>query len=174
MRPGTSALVKIAFEPAAALQRLARVRLPGADRVDLAGGQRLRRLVGRDVHQLDVARSSCPVFSSPWQQQVLDQAELEADLLALELLEALDARLGDDHVVAVAVVGDQDGTLRAPCAPVTSASPLVIMTASTLPAVNASIDGTYSNQANSTSTPASLNQPFWMPISNAVQPGQSL
>ena len=64
-------------------------------------------------------------------------------------------------------------TLRAPGAPVTSASPLVIMTASTLPAANASIDGAYSNQANSTSTPASLNQPFWMPTSNAVQPGQS-
>ena len=64
--------------------------------------------------------------------------------------------------------------LRAPGAPVTSASPFVIMTASTLPAANASIDGAYSNQSNSTSTPASLNQPFWMPISNAVQPGQSL
>ena len=51
---------------------------------------------------------------------------------------------------------------------------MVIITASTLPAVKASIEGGYSNQTNSTSTPASLNQPFWMPISNAVQPGQSL
>src|SRR4051794_41982997 len=65
-------------------------------------------------------------------------------------------------------------TLRAPGAPVTSASPIVIMTASTLPAANASIDGAYSNQSNWTSTPASLNQPFWIPTSNAVQPGQSL
>src|SRR5688572_19061392 len=65
-------------------------------------------------------------------------------------------------------------TLRAPGAPVTSASPSVIITASTLPAANASIDGAYSNQSNFTSTPASLNHPFWMPISNAVQPGQSL
>src|SRR6185295_17001423 len=64
--------------------------------------------------------------------------------------------------------------LRAPGAPVTSASPTVIMTASTLPAANASIDGVYSNHSNLTSTPASLNQPFWMGISNAVQPGQSL
>src|SRR4051812_1137159 len=64
-------------------------------------------------------------------------------------------------------------TLRAPGAPVTSASPIVIMTASTFPAANASIDGAYSNQSNLTSTPASLNQPFWIPISNAVQPGQS-
>src|SRR5512138_3612404 len=64
-------------------------------------------------------------------------------------------------------------TLRAPGAPVTSASPIVIITASTLPAENASIDGAYSNQSNFTSTPASLNQPFWMPISKAVQPGQS-
>ncbi len=64
--------------------------------------------------------------------------------------------------------------LRAPGAPVTSASPIVIMTASTLPAANASIDGAYSNQSNLTSTPASLNQPFWMPTSNAVHPGQSL
>src|SRR4029078_5733347 len=65
-------------------------------------------------------------------------------------------------------------TLRGPGAPVTSASPIVIMTASTLPAANASIDGAYSNQSNLTSTPASLNQPFWMPMSNAVHPGQSL
>src|SRR5215467_3751639 len=65
-------------------------------------------------------------------------------------------------------------TLRAPGAPVTSASPIVIMTASTLPAANASIDGAYSNQSNLTSTPASLNQPFVMPTSNAVHPGQSL
>src|SRR4029077_17311544 len=64
--------------------------------------------------------------------------------------------------------------LRAPGAPVTSASPIVIMTASTLPAANASIDGAYSNQSNFTSIPASLNHPFWIPISNAVQPGQSL
>src|ERR1044072_8769649 len=64
-------------------------------------------------------------------------------------------------------------TLRAPGAPVTSASPIVIMTASTLPAANASIDGAYSNQSNLTSTPASLNQPFWMPTSNAVPPGRS-
>src|SRR5450755_1123118 len=47
------------------------------------------------------------------------------------------------------------------------------MTASTLPAVKASIEGAYSNQSNLTSTPASLNHPFWMPISKAVQPGQS-
>src|SRR5215467_10367017 len=65
-------------------------------------------------------------------------------------------------------------TLRAPGAPVTSASPTVTATASTLPAANASIDGAYSNQSNCTSTPASLNHPFWMPMSNAVHPGQSL
>src|ERR1022692_735016 len=63
--------------------------------------------------------------------------------------------------------------LRAPGAPVTSASPMVIMTASTLPAVKASMEGAYSNQSNLTSTPASLNQPFWIPISKAVHPGQS-
>src|SRR5882724_1080131 len=65
-------------------------------------------------------------------------------------------------------------TLRAPGAPVTSASPTVTVTASTLPAANASMDGAYSNQSNLTSTPASLNQPFWIAISNAVHPGQSL
>src|SRR6185436_4801884 len=65
-------------------------------------------------------------------------------------------------------------TLGAPLLPVTSASPLVIVTASTLPAVNASMLGTYSNQTNSTSTPSCLNQPFWMPMSQATQPGQSL
>src|SRR5206468_6111267 len=65
-------------------------------------------------------------------------------------------------------------TLRAPGAPVTSASPIVTITASSLPAANASIDGAYSNQSNFTSRPASLNQPFSMPTSNAVQPGQSL
>src|SRR5450432_941213 len=63
--------------------------------------------------------------------------------------------------------------LRAPGAPVTRASPTVIITASTLLAANASIDGVYSNHENSTSTPASLNQPFWMPTSKAVHPGQS-
>src|SRR5882724_7218198 len=65
-------------------------------------------------------------------------------------------------------------TLRAPAAPVTSASPIVIMTASTLPAEKASIEGEYSNHSNSVSTPASLNHPFWMAISYADQPGQSL
>src|SRR5262249_31940174 len=64
--------------------------------------------------------------------------------------------------------------LRAPGAPVTSASPTVTATASTLPAAKASIDGAYPNQSTLTSTPASLNQPFVMPMSNAVQPGQSL
>src|SRR3954471_14875197 len=64
-------------------------------------------------------------------------------------------------------------TLRAPGAPVTRASPTVIMTASTLPAAKASMDGEYSNHEKSTSTPSSLNQPFWMPISKAVQAGQS-
>src|ERR1700747_234036 len=64
-------------------------------------------------------------------------------------------------------------TLRGPGAPVTSASPVVIITVSVLPAAKASTDGAYSNQSNLTSTPASLNQPFWMPISNAVHPGQS-
>src|SRR3954470_14834097 len=64
-------------------------------------------------------------------------------------------------------------TLRGPGAPVTSASPVVIITASIFPAAKASIEGAYSNQSNFTSTPASLNQPFWIPISKAVQPGQS-
>src|SRR5690242_3846068 len=63
--------------------------------------------------------------------------------------------------------------LRGPGAPVTSASPMVIMTASTFPAAKASIEGAYSNQSNFTSTPASLNHPFSIPIWNAVQPGQS-
>src|ERR1700748_1870455 len=65
-------------------------------------------------------------------------------------------------------------TLRAPGAPVTSASPMVIITASSLLAANASMEGAYSNQSNFTSTPASLNHPFSTPISKAVQPGQSL
>src|SRR5258706_2551646 len=65
-------------------------------------------------------------------------------------------------------------TLFAPGAPVTRASPMVIITASTLPALKASIDGAYSNHSKSVSRPASLNQPFRIPTSNAVQPGQSL
>src|SRR5258706_16291171 len=64
--------------------------------------------------------------------------------------------------------------LRAAGAPVTRASPIVIMTASTFPALKASIDGVYSNHESSVSTPASLNQPFRIPISKAVHPGQSL
>ena len=33
-----------------------------------------------------------------------------------------------------------------------------------------SIEGAYSNQAKSTLTPAAVNQPFWMPMSHAIQP----
>ena len=47
-------------------------------------------------------------FKRVEQQQMLDQADLDADLLALEILEALDARLADDHVVAVRIVGEHD------------------------------------------------------------------
>src|SRR5262245_16416037 len=47
-------------------------------------------------------------------------------------------------------------------------------TASTLPALNASILGTYSNHLKSTLTPAASNQPFFKPTSHATQPGQSL
>src|ERR1041385_5346297 len=65
-------------------------------------------------------------------------------------------------------------TLAAPLEPVTSASPFVTATASTLPAENASIDGAYSNHLSSTSTPSSLNQPFCTAMSHATQPGQSL
>src|SRR5882724_103204 len=65
-------------------------------------------------------------------------------------------------------------TLLAPGAPVTRASPIVIITASTLPALKASIEGAYSNHSKSVSRPASLNQPFRIPTSKAVQPGQSL
>src|SRR5258708_37950512 len=64
-------------------------------------------------------------------------------------------------------------TLRGPGAPVTRAPAVVIIAASLLPAAKASIEGAYANQSNLTSTPASLNQPFWMPISKAVHPGQS-
>src|SRR5690349_598989 len=47
-------------------------------------------------------------------------------------------------------------------------------TASTLPALNASMLGTYSNHLKSTLTPAASNQPFFSPMSQATQPGQSL
>src|SRR6185369_1439701 len=36
------------------------------------------------------------------------------------------------------------------------------------------MEGTYSNQTSSTSTPASLNHPFCAAMSHATQPGQSL
>src|ERR1700722_12133318 len=39
---------------------------------------------------------------------MLDQSDFDADLLALELLDRLDARPRDDHVVAVGVVGGHD------------------------------------------------------------------
>ena len=39
---------------------------------------------------------------------------------------------------------------------------------------DASIDGVYSSHEKSTSTPASLNHPFWTAMSHATQPGQSL
>src|ERR1700742_2470801 len=65
-------------------------------------------------------------------------------------------------------------TLGAPVLPVTSASPLVMETASTLPAENASIDGEYSNHFSSTLTPSSLNHPFCSAMSQATHPGQSL
>ena len=65
-------------------------------------------------------------------------------------------------------------TPLAPLAPVTRVSPLVMQTASTLPAAKASMEGTYSNQENSTSTPASLKKPLRSATSQATQPGQSL
>ena len=64
--------------------------------------------------------------------------------------------------------------LGLPVEPVTIASPLVHVTASTLPADSASMLGRYSIQTNCTSTPASLKKPFWIATSHATQPGQSL
>src|SRR4029078_212122 len=63
-------------------------------------------------------------------------------------------------------------TLRAPGAPVTSASPSVIITASTLPAANASMDGAYSNQSHFTSTTASLTHTLFLhPCELHAHPG---
>src|SRR3954470_11731574 len=49
-----------------------------------------------------------------------------------------------------------------------------MLTASTLPALNASMLGTYSNHLKSTFTPAVSNQCLCSAMSHATQPGQSL
>ena len=88
--------------------RQPRIRLPGADGVDLAGGQHLRRLVGLGIHQLDIVLRHALFLQAIEHQQVIHQADLDADLLALEIGHAPDARPGHDHVVAVGIIGDQD------------------------------------------------------------------
>ncbi|WP_437501935.1 hypothetical protein [Sorangium sp. So ce1099] len=69
-----------------------------------------------------------------------DEADLDPDLPPLELGHAGDPGPRDHHVTTTATPG-------APLLPVTSAPPLVTHAASTLPAEQASIEGTYSNQA---------------------------
>ena len=55
-------------------------------------------------------------FQTVQQHQVFNEADFEADLFALESLEGFHARLGDDHVVSVAVVGQHDDhVFRAVC-----------------------------------------------------------
>ena len=90
------------------LQRLPAVRLPGDDGVDVARLQRLRGLIGRHVDDLDVLVGQVGRSERVHQQQMADETDLDADLLALELSHARDAGLGNDHVVAVAVVVDDD------------------------------------------------------------------
>jgi len=61
----------------------------------------------------------------------------------------------DHHVIAIAVIGDEDAMLMRPApSPVTSASQGSSCWRRSW-AANASIDGAYSNHSNLTSTPAS-------------------
>ena len=87
--------------------------LAGIDLVVGAKGSPMQ-LILAGVFHLDVPPGNIALddVQALQQQEVLDQGQLEPDLLALEVLEALDARLGDDLVVAVAVVIQNDQRRR--------------------------------------------------------------
>jgi hypothetical protein len=75
------------------------------------------------------------------QQHVLDERQLDADFLALEVLDRADAGLADDHVAAVAVVDERDELARGAAEPAPMASEATMQSASILPAEKASIEG---------------------------------
>ncbi len=81
---------------------------PRSDSVDLAGRQDLGRVIGLGVDQFDVLLGHVVVLKGLEDQQVVDEADLDADLLAFQLGHRLDTRLGNDLVVAVGVVGSQN------------------------------------------------------------------
>ena len=90
------------------LQRLAGNRIPRADRGDLAGGERLRRFVRGGVDELHVGLLHAIGFERLEQQQVLHERDFDADFLALQILDRIDAGLADDHVAAFAVIEQGD------------------------------------------------------------------
>src|SRR5690606_38697538 len=64
--------------------------------------------VGGHVDQFHVRFAEARLFQGVEQQEVADETDLHTDLLALEVRHRGNARRGDDHVVAVAVVVGED------------------------------------------------------------------
>src|SRR5690606_22297763 len=56
------------------------------------------------------------LFERVHQEQMAHEPDLDANRFAFELLDGFNAGLGDDHVVAVAVVVDNDGNAGRPAA----------------------------------------------------------
>ncbi len=75
----------------------------------MARGEDLRGLVGGRGNEFDVGLLEAGFFESVEEEQVRNEADFEADFFALELFDGFDAGLGDNHVVSVGVVGDEDG-----------------------------------------------------------------
>jgi len=77
----------------------------------------LRQLVGFRVDELDVGVLQPVLLQCRLEQQVVDEAEFDTDLLSLQAFDGAQRRFRDDHVVARGIVGQQDhhvpGTRRA-------------------------------------------------------------
>ena len=73
-------------------ERLAAIGIPGRDRVDLLAAQDLRRVVGLRSDERHVLRVDAVLLAALLEEELLDERELETQLLALEVLERLDAR----------------------------------------------------------------------------------
>ena len=97
-------------------KRVARVRLPGDDSVNLAGLENLRGLMGRHVHEFHIRLFQSVLCESVDEKRMAQTSEFDPDLFSLEFLDGIDSGAGDDFVVAVAVIVDEDDDVpRAGC-----------------------------------------------------------
>ena len=76
---------------------------------DIVGSARATRTLSTIARwQDDLDASASLGHQSLEQHQVLNQRHFHADLFAFQILDGVDARLGDDLVVAVGVIGEED------------------------------------------------------------------